>query len=165
MTSFAFATSFLSATVLLLARSVDASSTSTEYKCSGGEFCQLSSHLHTGWTGPSQRSMCTPIGQGLPSGNVFMPTLMGSGTSSPMPYDCIGILSNDLAESGGMGSCVVTCPGSCTVTPNVASPCTGSTPPDENNDMDMDSTSGAKGTNPIALASVMIGAVAANTLL
>ena len=42
----------------------------------------------------------------------------------------------------------------------VASPCTGS-----NNDMDMDSTSGAKGTKPIALASVMIGAVAAITLL
>ena len=154
MTSFAFATSILSAAVLLLARPVVASS--TEYKCSGGEFCQLSSN----------GSMCTPIGQGLSSGNVFMPTLMGSGTSSPMPYDCIGISSNDLAESGGMGGCVVTCPGSCTVTPNVASPCTrGSSPPDENDDMDMDPTSEAKGTKSIALASMMIGAVVAKTLL
>ena len=168
MTSFAFATSVLSAAVLLLARPVDASS--TEYKCSGGEYCKLSSN----------ENICTPIGQGLPSGNNFMPSLMGSGASTPMPYDCIGISTDDLAESGGFGGCVVTCPDSCTVTPNVASPCTGSTPPDEHgnddghghddehddehDDMD-DPTSDAQGTKSVALASTMIGAVVANIML
>ena len=150
MTSFAFATSILSAAVLLLARPIDASS--TEYKCSGGGYCTLSSNGNS----------CTPMGQGLPSGNNFMPSLMGSGSSLPMPYDCIGISSNDLAESGGFGGCVVTCPGGCTVTPNVASPCAGTT--SEFGDM-VDPTSGAQGTTPIALASMTIGAVAAYIML
>ncbi len=150
MTSFAFATSILSAAVLLLARPVDASS--TEYKCSGGEYCKISSN----------GNICTPIGQGLPAGNVFMPTLMGSGASAPMPYDCIGISSDVLAESGGMGGCVVTCPDSCIVTPNVASPCAGSTPPGPT---PTPPTSGAKGSASIALASMMIGSVVAIKLL
>lgn len=78
-----------------------------------------------------------------------------------MPYDCIGI-------EGGVWSsgCVVTCPGGCTVTPNVASPCGFWEPDDDDDDdMDMDPTSGSKGTKSIALASMMIGAVVANTLL
>ena len=154
MTSFAFATSILSAAVLLLARPVDASS--TEYKCSGGEYCTISSN----------GDICAPIGQGLPIGTLFIPTFgiwgeFDIGESAPMPYDCIGI-------EGGEG-CVVTCPGDCTVTPNVASPCgvvvDMDPDDDENNDMDMDPTSGTKGTKSIALASMMIGAVVANTLL
>lgn len=154
MTSFAFATSILSAAVLLLARPVDASS--TEYKCSGGEYCEISSN----------GDMCAPIGQGLPIGIVFIPTFgiwgeFDIGESAPMPYDCIGI-------EGGEG-CVVTCPGDCTVTPNVASPCgvvvDMDPDDDENNDMDMDPTSGTMGTKSIALASMMIGAVVAKMLL
>ena len=53
-----------------------------------------------------------------------MPTLMGSGASSEMPYACVGISTTDLTDGGG--GCVVTCPDSCTVTPGVTSPCSGS---------------------------------------
>ena len=52
-----------------------------------------------------------------------MPTLMGSGASSEMPYACVGISTTDLTDGGG--GCVVTCPDSCTVTSGVTSPCSG----------------------------------------
>ena len=148
MTSFALATSVLSAAILLLASPV--ASSSTEYKCSGAEYCKIS----------SKGGICTPIGEGLPVGNTFMPTLISSGASSastPMPYACIGISSTDLADGGGSGNCVVECPGSCTVTPNVVSPCAGENP-------NPNPTSGAKGITSVALAS-MTGAVVAAILL
>eukprot|EP00563_Minutocellus_polymorphus_P021279 CAMPEP_0197733716 /NCGR_PEP_ID=MMETSP1434-20131217/44051_1 /TAXON_ID=265543 /ORGANISM="Minutocellus polymorphus, Strain CCMP3303" /LENGTH=158 /DNA_ID=CAMNT_0043321107 /DNA_START=98 /DNA_END=574 /DNA_ORIENTATION=- len=158
MTSFAFATAILSVTVLLLARPV---ASSTEYKCSGGEHCKLSS--------TDDMSMCTPIGEGLPDGNTFMPTLMGSGASTPMPYACIGLSDTDLVEGGG--GCVVTCPDSCTVTSNVVSPCSGGDGHADHGDEDHDeffddeaTTSGAKDVAPIALAS-MTGVVAVAMLL
>ena len=149
MTSFALATSVLSAAILLLASPV--ASSSTEYKCSGAEYCKIS----------SKGGICTPIGEGLPVGNTFMPTLISSGASSastPMPYACIGISSTDLADGGGSGNCVVECPGSCTVTPNVTSPCAGTLNPNPN------PASGAKGITSVALAS-MTGAVVAAILL
>ena len=152
MTSFALATSVLSAAILLLASPV--ASSSTEYKCSGAEYCKIS----------SKGGICTPIGEGLPVGNTFMPTLISSGASSastPMPYACIGISSTDLADGGGSGNCVVECPGSCTVTPNVVSPCAGAGDP---NPTDPNPTSGAKGITSVALAS-MTGAVVAAILL
>ena len=149
MTSFALATSVLSAAILLLASPV--ASSSTEYKCSGAEYCKISS------TG----GICSPIGQGLPVGNTFIPIIMGSGSSYPMSYACIGISSTDLADGGGSGNCVVECPGSCTVTPNVVSPCAGAGDP---NPTDPNPTSGAKGITSVALAS-MTGAVVAAILL
>ena len=148
MTSFALATSVLSAAILLLASPV--ASSSTEYKCSGAEYCKIS----------SKDSICTPYGQGLPVGSTFLPVLIGSGASSPMPYACIGISSTDLADGGGSGNCVVECPGSCTVTPNVVSPCAG----ENSNPTDPNPTSGAKGITSVALAS-MTGAVVAAILL
>lgn len=102
------------ATFLFLLLPASVISSSTEYKCPGEEYCTVSSN----------DGICTPIGQGLPAGNTFMPTLMGSGASDPMPYACIGISSTDLVDGGG--GCVVTCPNSCTVTPGVSSPCSGS---------------------------------------
>ena len=104
---------YVCATFLLLLLPSSVVSSSTEYKCPSGEYCTISSN----------ESMCTPIGQGLPAGNVFMPTLMGSGASAPMPYACVGISTTDLSDGGG--GCVVTCPDSCTVTPGVSSPCLG----------------------------------------
>mmetsp|Transcript_20224 Transcript_20224/g.58012 ORF Transcript_20224/g.58012 Transcript_20224/m.58012 type:complete len:165 (+) Transcript_20224:71-565(+) len=164
MTSFAFATTVLSAAVLLLARPGGASS--TEYKCFSGEFCKLSS------TG--DMSICTPIGEGLPPGNTFMPTLMGSGASTPMPYSCIGLSDTDLVEGGG--GCVVTCPLTCTVTSNVVSPCSDDHGDEDHDDHGDDgnhgnkenddeaTTSGVKDVAPIALAS-MTSAIAAAILL
>ena len=158
MTSFAFATSVLSAAVLLLARPVDAqiSRVSNEYKCSGGEYCTIFNVAG---------KMCSTIGQGLPPGNSFMPSLMGgSGASAPMPFACIGIPYEDLAESGGLMGCVVTCPDSCTITPDVSFPCAGS-PPAPTPPAPFPSTSGAQETTPIVLASMMTGAVAAYIML
>lgn len=106
---------YVCATFLLLLLPTSVISSSTEYKCPSGEYCTIS----------SSESICTPIGQGLPVGNTFMPTLMGSGASAPMPYACVGISTTDLSDGGG--DCVVTCPDSCTVTPGVSSPCSGFT--------------------------------------
>ena len=107
---------YVCAAFLLLLLPTSVMSSSTEYKCPSGEHCTISNN---------NGSMCTPIAEGLPAGNIFMPTLMGSGSSSEsMPYACIGISTTDLSDGGG--GCVVTCPGSCTVTPGVSSPCSGS---------------------------------------
>ena len=88
---------------------------STEYVCKNGEYCTLSSN----------GGVCSPIGQGLPFGSNFMPVLIGSGASTTVSYNCIGINAFDLVSGGG--SCQMSCPDTCKVTPDVTNPC-GSTP-------------------------------------
>ena len=88
----------------------------TEYVCNNGEYCTLSS------TGGD----CGPIGQGLPDGTVFMPDLIGEGASMNVTYSCIGIDDSDSDLVSGGGSCQMSCPDSCKVTPDVTNPC-GST--------------------------------------
>jgi hypothetical protein len=90
----------------------------TEYVCNNGEYCTLSSN----------GGLCNPIVQ-LPSGNIFTPTLYdGTGSGGApidVPYNCIGINAFDLVSGGG--SCQMSCPNTCKVTPDVTNPC-GSTP-------------------------------------
>jgi hypothetical protein len=86
----------------------------TEYVCNNNEYCTLSSN----------GGVCSPIGQGLPSGNSFSPTVMGEGASTTVNYNCIGIDDSDLVSGGG--SCQMSCPNTCKVTPDVTNPC-GST--------------------------------------
>ena len=105
--SFVFGALFLTA---LFGRTI----ATTEYVCNNGEYCTLSSN----------GGICSPIGQGLPSGNIFSPTVMGEGASTTVPYNCIGINDSDLVSGGG--SCQMSCPDSCKVTPDVTNPC-GST--------------------------------------
>jgi hypothetical protein len=85
------------------------SNSETVYVCLNNEYCIISS------TG----GVCSPIGQGLPFGTNFMPTLIGVGSGQGMAYDCIGIENSNLASNGG--SCVVACPDSCTQQSDVTS--------------------------------------------
>lgn len=82
----------------------------TVYVCPNNEYCSISA---------IGSAPCVPIGKGLPFGTTFMPSLLGAGSGSPMPYDCIGI-ENSYLESNG-GYCLVTCPGSCTINSGVTS--------------------------------------------
>ena len=82
----------------------------TEFVCNSGSYCTLSS------TG----GVCSPMGKGLPFGSNYMPTVMNS-ASMNVPYDCIGFSNSDLVSGGG--SCQMSCPDTCTVTPDVTNPC------------------------------------------
>jgi hypothetical protein len=86
----------------------------TQYVCPSGSSCTLS----------SKGGVCSPIPEGLPTLTNFMPTIINEGPNVNVPYECIGISGTDL-ESGG-GSCIMTCPESCTITSNVEEPCSGS---------------------------------------
>ena len=92
---------------------------STQYVCPSGSFCTLSAN----------RGVCSPFFQGLPSGTLLntnnSPVLINGGAKL-VEFACIGISNYDLASGAATsGSCVMTCPDSCTITANVRSPCAG----------------------------------------
>ena len=104
-----------SASTLLLSTVPAALATGvTQYKCTNGDYCSLS----------SEGGMCSPSPLGLPAGYSFSASIMGSG-SMTLPYQCIAFHENDLQGGSGMNSCTVTCPASCEITRNVVDPCHG----------------------------------------
>jgi hypothetical protein len=98
-----------SASTLLLSTVPAAFATTgvTQYKCTNGDYCSLSSKGGT----------CSPSPLGLPKGDSFSVSIQGGG-SITLPYECIAFNDKDLQG----GSCKVTCPASCKITPNVKEP-------------------------------------------